>query len=228
MNADEIASLLKEKECPESAKIVKRYMRSNLDFLGLKADPCQRIAKMVYKENKDKIPFNLIDNLWKSNVFEEKNTALYLLERYKKIYDEKVWKYVNGMVSGVENWGHCDQMCKLRGEFWERDDFLDTMREWTKSKNLWKRRSAVVSLIARRPVRIPFEFEAAMTVLEPLVYDDEYYVQKGVGWIMRMLYQQYPKKTFNYLMKHKDMPRVALRTACEKMSSEEKDKVMKK
>lgn len=227
MNPTEVLSLLKSRSDPKRAEIVKKYMKSSLKFVGVANPECRKIAKMIYKKDRNTVPYEIIEKLWKTGNFEAMYIALYLLECYKKKYDNKAWNYVNKMVENVENWGHCDQLCNLRGEFWERNDFLKTMSKWSRSKNLWKRRSAAVSLLARRPLRIPFSFDDAMKVLEPIMYDKEYYVQKGVGWMLRVLYQQYPKEVFSYLIKHKDIPRVALRTACEKMGDLEKEQVMK-
>jgi 3-methyladenine DNA glycosylase AlkD len=226
MDFEEILKILKEKSNKDLAVTAKNYMKSNLEFLGINNPELRQLAKEIYKENKEEINYILINKLWRSKIFEAMYLALYTLELYSKIYDDKAWRRINEMVEDVENWAHCDQLCNLRSYFWQRKDFLATLFEWTKSDNLWKRRSAAVSLLAKNPVRIPFSFEEAIKVLDPLMYDKEYFVQKGVGWMLKVLYQQYPDKAFDYLLEHKNAPRVTLRTACEKMSAEDRNKVL--
>jgi len=225
MDIEQIFKTLKKKSEKENINHVKKYMKSNLDFFAVRNSELRKIAKQIYKENKE-IPYDLLRKLWKTKNSEAMSTSLDLIELYKKIYDDKTWDTINKMSDDIENWGHCDKLCSIRGEFWQRKDFLTILSKWTKSDNLWKRRSAAVSLLARRPLRIPFSFEKTIKILNPIIYDNEYFVQKGVGWMLKVLYQQYPKQTFDYLLKRKDGSRVMLRTACEKMPKTKRDKVL--
>jgi 3-methyladenine DNA glycosylase AlkD len=225
MKFKDVYDSLKKRYNKNYAAFGKKYMKSDLEFFGISNTVLRSIAKNLYKENRDKLPYTLIKHLWFSKNFEVMYVSLYLLEFYKKIYNERTWNVINRMTDKVENWAHCDHLCKLRSEFWQRKDFLPTLQNWTKSRNLWKRRSAAVSLLVRGPIRIPFTFKKSIQVLDPMLYDEEYFVQKGVGWMLRVLYQQYPIMTFEYLKKHRDAPRVLLRTACKKMTKTEREEV---
>jgi 3-methyladenine DNA glycosylase AlkD len=59
--------------------------------------------------------------------------------------------------------------------------------------------------------------------------DDDYLVQNGYGWMLKVVSNSYPDEVFNYVMKHKaEMPRRALRYAIEKLSPGLKKKAMSK
>ena len=56
--------------------------------------------------------------------------------------------------------------------------------------------------------------------------DSDDLVQKGYGWMLKDASKNYKKEVINYLLKNKDMPRTAIRYACERLSKEEKNKIM--
>ena len=54
--------------------------------------------------------------------------------------------------------------------------------------------------------------------------------QKATGWVLREIYKKEPKTIVKFLTKknkEKKLPTILLSYACEKMTSEEKDKIRK-
>jgi 3-methyladenine DNA glycosylase AlkD len=104
---------------------------------------------------------------------------------------------------------------------------LSELKRWTKSKNRWMRRASAVSLIipAKKGKFLKDIFEISDTLLE----DKEDMVQKGYGWMLKVVSQAHQKEVFDYVMKNKaKMPRTALRYAIEKMPKSLKVKAMAK
>ena len=57
-------------------------------------------------------------------------------------------------------------------------------------------------------------------LVEPLLGDKEYYVQKGVGCALREMHTVYPKETMPFLQKHiKKISAIAFTIAIEKMTA---------
>ena len=80
---------------------------------------------------------------------------------------------------------------------------MPTLRRWNRAKNPWMRRQSVVALIEyadRRAHFLPFEF--MIRQVEALLDDDDYYVQKGVGWTIREIGHAYPEPTWQFLVQH--------------------------
>ena len=54
-------------------------------------------------------------------------------------------------------------------------------------------------------------------------------VQKGYGWMLKVVSNHEPRKVFEYVMRHKkEMPRTALRYAIEKLSPDLRKQAMAK
>ena len=59
--------------------------------------------------------------------------------------------------------------------------------------------------------------------------DENVMVQKGYGWLLKVYSQTYPMQVFGFVMEHKkQMPRLSLRYAIEKLPVELRKKAMEK
>lgn len=75
----------------------------------------------------------------------------------------------------------------------------------------------------------PLPYDDAIILIESLLDDSDYYVQKGVGRTLRELYHLYPEQTLAWIRSHVSAlhPR-AWQAATEKLSREEKEELKKK
>ncbi len=63
-------------------------------------------------------------------------------------------------------------------------------------------------------------------LIKPLLSDENYFVQKGLGWTLREIGNVYPKDTWNFLVKHHaEISAVAFSPAIEKLSAKEKEEL---
>jgi 3-methyladenine DNA glycosylase AlkD len=114
------------------------------------------------------------------------------------------------------------------GSFVEKHpEYIEKLKNWTKSKNRWTRRGSAVSLVL--PARKGMFLEDIFEIADSLLIDEDDLVQKGYGWMLKEASKQHQKQVFEYIMKNKDrMPRTALRYAIEKMPPELRKEAMKK
>jgi len=99
------------------------------------------------------------------------------------------------------------------------------LKMWNTDKDLWKRRQSIVSLLYySRTKKVHLPYNEIIPLIDNLLNDKEYYVQKGVGWSLRELYNVYPEKTFGYLKKNtKSISAIAFYAATEKLTKKEKE-----
>jgi 3-methyladenine DNA glycosylase AlkD len=157
---------------------------------------------------------------------------LYLESKMKdKEFLRNSWKTIKHWQKKVDNWGSCDCMAKIYTKTLEviPDNVLPQLEKWNKSKNLWDRRQSVVSLLYfSRTKKVVLPFNTIIKFIDRLIDDEEYYVQKGVGWALKELYQVYPKKTLKYLEKNiKKISATAFSPATEKLEKRDKGKLKK-
>ncbi len=141
------------------------------------------------------------------------------------------WKTIKHWQKAVDNWGSCDGMAKIYTKILEviPDEVLPQLEKWNKSVNLWDRRQSVVSLLYfSRTKKAVLPYDTIIKFINRLLDDKEYYVQKGVGWALKELYQVYPKKTLKYLEKNiKNISSIAFSPATEKLKKKDKEKLKK-
>jgi 3-methyladenine DNA glycosylase AlkD len=211
----------------------QRFFKEKVKSYGLKSAEVGKLSKkywaVVSGETKDSI-FKLCDELYSSDYYEEAAIASSFsfnkVSQYKprdfKVFERWIGSYIN-------NWAKCDVFCTSTvAVFLEMyPDYINKLKTWAKSKNIWLKRASAVSLIllAREGKFLDQVFEIA----DILLTDPADMVQKGYGWLLKEASRKNQKKIFDYVVKHKAiMPRTALRYAIELMPGNLKVLAMKK
>ncbi len=216
---------------------IAAYIGTKLTVLGLNSPAQKQLARQNYGLNLEPHEgLEVFDKLFKySPVFEIKNTALLFVDlNYKKLNNETLFNVMLDWVDHVDNWAHSDYLSKFYSRFIEesngRSRLLPHLKKWNSHKNKWKRRQSLVALLYyARTKKEHLPFNAIIDFVKPLLNDEEYFVQKGLGWTLRETYNVYPKQTFDFMDRHyHKISSVAFAAACEKMNSQQKNLLKKK
>jgi 3-methyladenine DNA glycosylase AlkD len=224
---------LKKNSDAKTKKSGERFFKEAVELYGVKSAVVARIAKDFFKEVKSRKKsdvFALCEDLWRSGFLEESFVACHWSYFLRKDYEPKDFKVFEKWVKEyVRNWAACDTFCNhTLGAYVEMyPEYLASLKKWARSKNLWTRRAAAVSLII--PARQGKFFKDIFEIVDILMQDKEDLVQKGYGWMLKAASQAHQKEVFDYVIKNKaKMPRTALRYAIEKMPKGLKEKAMAK
>lgn len=200
----------------------KRYFKEPVKCYGMKTAAVTAIAKEKFKAVKARGKaqvFGLCETLWQSGYMEEGYIACVWAYNLRKDFepaDIRVFeRWVNAYVS---NWASCDMLCNHTvGAFIEMyPAHIAALKQWARSKNLWMRRAAAVTLI--QPARHGKFLKDIFDMADILLTDKEDLVQKGCGWLLKAASESHRNEVFDYVMEHRSrMPRTALRYAIEKM-----------
>jgi 3-methyladenine DNA glycosylase AlkD len=215
------------------AQSAQKYFSTPIKMYGIKISEVRKIGTAFKKEIKPLAKqqiFALCQLLWQSQVYEEAILACIFTESLRTKYEladfilfEKwIKKYIN-------NWATCDTFCcRTIGVFIGKyPEVIPQFNEWAKSKNIWVKRAAAVSLIvpARKGILLPQIFNIATVLLT----DSDDMVQKGYGWLLKETTRKKPNEVFDFVQANKQkMPRTALRYAIEKLPTELKKAAMEK
>lgn len=168
------------------------------------------------------------DKLWKESAyFESMSLALYYYQHRSLTKTEfnklKTW------VNRCSCWEHSDDLSKIYAQVLEDNPewILPTYRKWNKAKCSWKRRQSIVGLLEYTSKRKKvLSFEELTSFIDPLLGDKEYYVQKGIGWTLREIYNAYPQRTLRYFNKNLlNINSIAYSAATEKLDKDTKKKM---
>jgi len=194
----------------------KRYLKSPYEFYGLKCPDMRKICK-DYKKMDFYSALNLFDELWKSGNHEEMCFGLYLLSNYAKQNQIELWKFLIQRFDKLKTWDHVDEMSgrTLGVILADNINLTSEIKKMSESKNPWIRRTSIVStgkLIGKNKI------DLTLLLAEKLVYDDDVYVQKGAGWMLREAGKRNRLAVREFILRHLDMKPNAFSYATEKMT----------
>jgi len=216
-----ILRALKAYAGPGSNLRLQAYLGSPFPVLGVSAAEMREVMKARIDEFK-KMSINelndLAELLWTGRTFEEKTFAISLFRRFAKSLDKRSWSTMNRWINQSEGWALCDSLGSGPVSamlYREQELFKDVLR-WTQSTNLSRRR---VSAYAMRDFVSAGELKKPFTLLERLLYDEQFWVQRAVGTWLRECWKKDKQGTEKFLLKHASgLPRVVITVAAERAS----------
>ena len=196
-----------ESVCRQAQRSLKRDGRlklqnaykSGLTVLGLSV-PC--IKSLVRKgfsfDGASELEkFTIWTDIWRgSPCHEVKTLALMFFASLDTDALISRWRSFKTIAGSVENWAHSDSYSGIFARIFEASPSLvePQILIWNGSHNLWERRISLTGLYyysALRKKQPNHRF--VLRCLRSLLDDEEYYVQKAMGWTLRELGNAEPK-----------------------------------
>ena len=88
---EEIKEKLQSKIKPEKIPFLKRVLATPFEVMGVMVPDSRQIAK-DYKDLEIYDMYNLFDELWNSEIHEEKSLAIHILQQYKKKFNLETFR----------------------------------------------------------------------------------------------------------------------------------------
>ena len=198
---------------------LQSYVGSPVPVLGLSVPTMRGIVAAFAKDHPtlDAAAVNaLASALWSGVIFEEKSLGILLLGRYEKILDDDSWKLAARWVDTATGWGLSDGLASgpIAGMVHAKGSRFRDILRWTRAKNIWRRRASTYAL--HRFVR-DGELDRPFRLLEQLLYDKEFWVQRAVGTWLRECWKEDRSRTEAFLRKHaRGLPRIVISVATER------------
>jgi 3-methyladenine DNA glycosylase AlkD len=140
-------------------------------------------------------------------------------ERHKEIFNLYMKRH-----DRINNWDLVDLGCLYMTGSYLIDKDRKILYKLAKSKNMWERRTAIVStayLIRQGEINDTFK------IAEILVNDKEDLIHKGTGWMLRFAGAKEPKRLGQFLDKYAvTMPRTLLRYSIEHFDKKQREYYM--
>ena len=216
---------LNEQADAKTKESFQSFFKEKVAAYGVKTAIVTKIAKKYFREVKPlgkRDVFALCEELLKSDYIEEafisSEWAYWLRDEYEPgdftVFERWLSQYVN-------NWAKCDSLCNHAiGSFVEKyPQYIENLKEWTRSQNRWLRRASAVTLIV--PAKQGKFLNDIFEIADRLLQDKDDLVQKGYGWMLKEASRTHHKEVLDYVLRNKKvMPRTALRYAVEKMPAD--------
>jgi len=205
---------------------LKKYIGTSYEVIGLPVPVQRALFKTGYSFSALPLTEQLYiwDQIWQhADVFEVFSQCIYFIEKnWNKIDTEEVWKVVVKWVVRIDNWAHSDGLSDIYAHLMERmpDIIYAQYQLWNQSANPWERRQSLVGMLLyskKRKILLPAS--KLLDMVEPLIADKDYFVQKGLGWALREIGNIYPDQAMAFLNTYcAVLHPAAFATATEKIS----------
>ena len=240
---NEIKNHLKDNAPPltkeQKSRMYKIINSDNPNFVGYgnKHSDIEKFVREIH--NKFNLAYDgaskIFKSLIKSHIHDEKVAGIFLLNRFKKDFNEKtVDMFYEVIPKNFDSWAITDTtMIRGIGPYLAKSGneklAEKTIGIWSNSENIWVRRAALVILLKIIMVKKDFNSDYVFKLIEKRRKDPEDYIHKGIGWLLKTCSNYKPEIIFNYLMKNRErLSRLILRYASEKLSKERRVDILKK
>ncbi len=208
-------------------KFTKDLQESSLNILGISNLVLRKLKiEEIYLKSREE-QFEILVSVYNnSNISEVITWILMELDKLDIGFLIEKKETMIKLSDKIENWWHSDILTKIYANILDRrKSFLEILTIFSNSSNKWHRRLSLTSLFYYSKQRInPITFEVASQRIKMLLNDEEYYVQKGLGWTIREMYNLYPEKTIEFLEIYiKDISSIAFQSAVEKIPEIKKE-----
>ncbi|TFE58523.1 DNA alkylation repair protein [Streptomyces sp. ICN441] len=229
--AGELSTTLAARADPDFAARMQRYFPYEIRALGVGNAAVAGIAADYFRDRRDVPAATRLllaqELLARAKYHEEVLLGFAVLHKVARtqLGDELLDHCEHWLGTYVSNWAQCDDLClKLLYPFFlGHPDLIPRTRRWVESDSPWVRRAAnvaVVKFVRRTVGRTVFELPLPHVLgnCVRLMHDDDVYVQKGCGWLLKVTAEVHPDEVAEFLRTwHTEMPRDTFRYAVEKM-----------
>lgn len=203
---------LKTYENPERAEISVRYMKtSKLKFWGCALPEIRGTTKKYAKGIPLEGLLTLMDTLWKFKIFEPRMAAVQIMEIYsKKGNIDVALEKISGWIDDIDTWSLLDPLCVVcLGTLRIRDSKkIDrAIKPWRKSENFWRRRATILPFVhlCKKSFYKEEYLDGILDAMKPHLTDNEFFVGKAVGWVLRELSKREPKAVRAFIDEYRDV-----------------------
>jgi 3-methyladenine DNA glycosylase AlkD len=200
--ADGIAARLREIATPERAIQEKRYLKSDLDFLGATVWQIRRAVKatpgMGALEHDELIA--LVEALWSGPIFERRMAATVLLELRRETLDVADLALIERMLRDSLTWALVDGLATdVVGAILAADEKRTSavLDRWATDPDFWIRRSTLLAWL--RPLRAGAPLDRFLSYADAMLDEREFFIRKAIGWVLREVGKRRPQEVAAWL-----------------------------
>lgn len=206
----------------ERAVNEKRYLKSDLDFLGVKVPVVRKRAKAWLKDHPDLGRERLLQitrQLWSGGIHELRSFAIDLSIFEIGSLDAGDLSWIEQWLREASTWAHVDALSvNLVGGLLERDPQITvTLDRWAEDEDFWIRRAALLALLPGLR-RGEGDWPRFQRYADSMLEEKEFFIRKAIGWILRETSKKRPERVIEYVRSRRDrMSGLTLREATRKL-----------
>jgi 3-methyladenine DNA glycosylase AlkD len=230
--ADAIEAALREAANPVRATGAKAYLKSELEFLGVSVPATRSVVKAFIREHPDLERGSvgeLAEALWAKPIHERRMAAIEILDGYAAVLEPEDLGLIERLLREARTWALVDNLAaNVAGGLVERfPELTREMDRWAKDADFWIRRSALLSQLL--PLRAGRgDFERFARYADAMLDEEEFFIRKAVGWVLRETGKQRPDLVYDWLAPRTHRASgVTVREAVKRLAPDQAEELLK-
>ncbi len=189
---------------PAEAGPMKKYMREQFEYLGIKTPQRRELLKAFFAEYGlppvDELEA-LVLELWAMPYREYQYTALGFLDRRKKVLTADSLPLLEKLITTKSWWDTVDglaanQVGHVLARFPESRD--EVIGRWRREENFWLRRT---TLLFQLRYKDQTDEALLFALIRENLEDKEFFIQKAIGWSLREYSKTNPEAVQQFVAK---------------------------
>ncbi|MGM0804508.1 MAG: DNA alkylation repair protein [Bacillota bacterium] len=172
----------------DDAEQMKKYMRDQFEFFGIRSPILKQSMKEFLKEyglpSKEELP-SFIKEAWSRPEREMQYATFTIVEKLKKQMTKEDIEWIEYTIVNRSWWDTVDHIAKhIAGYYLMKlpEEIELVTKRWVQSKNIWLMRSAILFQLGYKDKT---DKELLAQIIRDTKYDQDFFIRKGIGWALR-------------------------------------------
>ncbi|MGH2462573.1 MAG: DNA alkylation repair protein [Candidatus Limnocylindria bacterium] len=199
--AAEIESALRAIGTQQRGASEKRYLKSDLTFLGSTVGQIRGAVKDAAGRGvfEHESLVELARVLWEQPIHERRMAAVMLLDLHSTLLSAGDLPLVERLIRESRTWAYVDALAgDVVGAILSGDPGVeDTLDRWAADPDFWIRRSSLLAEL--RPLRRGADLGPFLRRADALLEEREFFIRKAIGWVLREVGKRRPAEVTRWL-----------------------------
>jgi 3-methyladenine DNA glycosylase AlkD len=211
-----LKALFEQNANPAQAAPMKKYMRDQFEYLGIKTPQSLALQKEFYSKNG--LPEiaeldSILRDLWAFPQREFQYVALGLLGRCESKIPAKFIKTVEYLIVNKSWWDTVDSLAggTVGVHFLRFPEVREKyLAKWRASDNFWLRRTTILFQLGYKQKT---DFELLCDIIRENLGSNEFFINKAIGWALRQYARTDPNAVRKFVSATKELSPLSRREA---------------
>lgn len=214
--AKQIKTLFERNADPSQAPAMKKYMRDQFEYLGIKTPHSMALQKEFYaKQGLPEVTEldSILRDLWSLPHREFQYVAVGLLGRLNKGLPPEFVDTMEYLITTKSWWDTVDSIAGgTVGVHFKRYPAVKKkyLARWRKSANFWLRRTTILFQLNYKEET---DFDLLCDLIRENLGSNEFFINKAIGWALRQYARTDPKAVIKFVKETKDLNPLSRREA---------------
>lgn len=182
-----LKTLLGKHADPKQAAPMKKYMRDQFEYLGIRSPQLKELFRGYVREHgfpEFEDLNEVVRGLWDLPHREYQYFAISLMERLEKKLPSKSIRTLEYALTHRSWWDTVDNISHIVGVHFRRYPEIGAkyLPKWRLSKNIWLRRTAILFQLDYKK---DTDFDLLCDIVRENLGSSEFFINKAIGWALR-------------------------------------------